>query len=133
MSLEQAISLYLQFTNDIRAYWVAFGALIVLILGWILSRKTSLRFSQRVGLTIGWFAASGYLASSLMNRYRLVAALAQDIEKVKSDISVLKAISEFGPIYQHYETIVWTSFGAISIAALVVIWTNVAHQPAGDG
>jgi len=129
MSPEKAISLYLQLTSDIHTYWGAFGALTVLILGWLLSRKTKLRFSQRVALTIGWFAASGYLGSSLMNRYRLVAALAQDVEAIKSDTSVLRAIAELGPLYQHYELIVWTSFGAISIGALVLIWTNVAHQP----
>ena len=133
MSSEQAISLYLQLTNDIHTYWGAFGALTVLILGWLLSRKTALRFSQRVALTIGWFAASGYLGSSLMNRYRLVAALARDVDTLKSDISLLKAIAEYGPVYQHYETIVWTSFGAISIGALLLIWTNVAHHTPSDG
>jgi hypothetical protein len=119
MSSEQAISLYLQLTRDIHAYWGAVGALTVLILGWLLSRKTTLRFSQRVALTIGWFAASSYLGSSLMNRYRLVAALAQDVPRLKSETNVLKVIADLGPLYQHYETIVWTSFGAISIGALV--------------
>jgi hypothetical protein len=129
MSSEQAISLYLQLTNDIHAYWGAFGALTVLILGWLLSRKTTLRFSQRIALTVGWFAAAGYLGSGLMNRYRLVAALAQDVETLKSGTRLLKVIAETGPLYQHYETIVWTSFGAISIGALVLIWTNIAHHP----
>jgi hypothetical protein len=128
MSPEQAISLYLQLTNDIHGYWAAFGALTVLILGWLLSRKRLLRFGQRVALTIGWFAASGYLGSSLMNRYRLVAAVAKDVETLKSDGHLLKAIAELGPLYQHYETFVWTSFGAISIGALVLIWTNVAQS-----
>src|SRR5262245_42608298 len=132
MSSEQVISLHLQLTHDIHAYWGAFGALTVLILGWLLSRKTALRFSQRVVLTMGWFAASGYLGSSLMNRYRLAAALVEDVQKIRSETSVLKAIAEAGPLYQHYETIVWTSFGAISIGALVLIWTNVAHHPSHD-
>ena len=104
----------------------------VLILGWLLSRKTTLRFGQRVALTVGWFAASGYLGSSLMNRYRLVAAVARDVQALKSDTNILEAIAEVGLLYQHYETIVWTSFGAISIGALVLIWTNVAH-PSSDG
>jgi hypothetical protein len=129
MTPEQAISLYMQLTGDIHAYWVAFGAVAVLIVGWLLSRKAKLQLSQRVSLTIGWFAAAGYLGSSLMNRYRLVSALAQDVETLKSDIGVLKVIAELSPIYQHYETIVWTSFGAISIGALLLIWTNVASQP----
>lgn len=126
MSPEQAIALYMQLTDDIHAYWVAFGALTVLIVGWLLSRNTTLRFSQRISLTIGWFAASGYLGSSLMNRYRLVSALSQDVQALKSDIGVLKVISELSPLYQHYETIVWASFGAISIGALLLIWTDVA-------
>src|SRR4249920_1951968 len=133
MSSEQVISLYLQLTSDIHTYWGAFGALAILMVGWLLTRKTTLRFSQRVALTIGWFAASGYLGSSLMNRYRLVAALAQDASALKSEINVLKLIGELGPLYQHYETIVWTSFGAISIGALVLIWTNVTYHPPGDG
>jgi hypothetical protein len=64
-----------------------------------------------------------------MNRYRMVAALAQDVQALKSDIGVLKVIAELGPLYQHYETIVWTSFGAVSLGALVLIWTNVASHP----
>jgi len=118
----------MQLTSDIHAYWVAFGALTVLIVGWLLSRKAKLRFSQRVSLTIGWFAASGYLGSSLMNRYRLVSALSKDVQTLKSDIGVLKVIAELSPLYQYYETIVWTSFGAISLGALLLIWTNVASQ-----
>jgi hypothetical protein len=67
-----------------------------------------------------------------MNRYRLVAALARDVQALKPETAVLNAIAELGPLYQHYETIVLTSFGAISIGALVLIWTNVAQHP-GDG
>lgn len=130
MSPEEAVSLYLRLTNDIHAYWAAFGAVTVLIVGWLLSRKTSLRLGQRVGLTIGWFAATGYLGSSLMNRYRLVAALSQDVQALKSSGSLLQAIAELGPIYQHYEIIVWTSFGLLSLAAMLLIWSNVAIERA---
>lgn len=126
MNTDQAISLYLKLTGDIHAYWAAFGALTVLIAGWLLAGKTRLRLSQRLALTIGWFAASGYLASGLMNRYSLVSALAQDMKVVKPEMRVLSAIAELGPLYLHYETIVWTSFGAVSIGALLLIWTDVA-------
>jgi len=132
MKPEEAISLYLRLTNDIHAYWVAFGAVTVLIVGWLLSRKTGLRCGQRVALTIGWFAATGYLGSSLMNRYRLVAALSEDAQVLKSSGSLLRAIAELGPIYQHYETIVWTSFGLLSIAAVLLIWSNVAIEQAPE-
>lgn len=128
MSPEEAVSLYLRLTNDIHAYWAAFGAVTVLIVGWLLSRKTGLRFGQRVALTIGWFAVTGYLGSSLMNRYRLVAALSEDVQTLKSTRNLLRAIAELGPIYQHYETIVWTSFGLLSLAAVFLIWSNVALE-----
>ena len=127
MNAEQAISLYLKLTGDIHAYWAAFGALTVLIVGWLLAGKARLRVSQRVALTIGWFAASGYLASSLMNRYSLVSALAQDM-KALPEMRVLHAITELGPLYLSYQTIVWTSFGAISIGTLLLVWTDVARQ-----
>jgi hypothetical protein len=130
MSPDEAVSLYLRLTNDIHAYWGAFGAVTVLIVGWLLSRKTDLRFGQRVALTIGWFAATGYLGSSLMNRYRLVAALSEDVQALKSGRRVLRAIAELGPIYQHYETIVWTSFGLLSVAAMLLIWSSVAIERA---
>ena len=132
MSPEQAISLYMQLTGDIHAYWVAFGALTVLIAGWLLSRKAKLRLSQRLALTIGWSAASGYLGSSLMNRYRLVSALSNDVQALQSDIGVLKVVAELSPLYQHYETIVWSSFSTISVGALLLIWTNIANQAAPE-
>ena len=61
-----------------------------------------------------------------MNRYGLVSALAQDVKVLKPEMRVLSAIAELGPLYLHYETIVWTSFGAISIGALLLVWTDVA-------
>jgi hypothetical protein len=68
MTGEQLISLYLRLTNDIHAYWTAFGALTVLILDGSRNHRKDVR----------------------------------------------------------------TSFGAISIGALVPIWTNVAWQPADE-
>ena len=129
MSGEHAISLYLQLTGDIHAYWVAFGALTILVTGWLLTRKAKLGISQRAALTIGWFAGAGYLGSGLMNRYRLVAALSSDVKKIKSDLGMLQVIAELSPIYQHYEVIVWASMAAISVGALLLIWSNVATQP----
>lgn len=46
MTPEQAISLYMQLTGDIHAYWVAFGAVAVLIVGWLLSRKVKLELTR---------------------------------------------------------------------------------------
>ncbi len=130
MNSEQAISLYLELTDDVHAYWAALGGLIVLIVGWIISRKRLLSSGQRVALTIGWFAAAGYLASSLMNRYQLLAALSKDVAGWNPDIGILVIIAEFSPIYGHFETIVWTSFGIVSLGAMLLIWTNVAIRSA---
>lgn len=122
MTSEQAISLYLKLTNDIHAYWGAFGALVTVIVGWLLSRKERPSLSQRIALTVGWFAAGGYLASSLMNRYQLVYALSQDLSG--QTLNVLNAVANLGPLYKHYEEIVWLSFGLISLAAIFLIWSH---------
>ena len=83
---------------------------------------------QRIGLTIGWFGAAGYLGSSLMNRYNLVAALTRDISNMKNKTEFLQSIAELGPLYQHYETIVWSSLGFISLGAMILIWTKMAWK-----
>jgi hypothetical protein len=128
MTSDQAIALYLTLTRDIHSYWAAFGALIVLTTGWMLSRTSPLRIGQRLALTIGWFAASGYLGSSLTNRYWLLSLLTKDAQEIHANGKLLAAIVELGAIYQHYETIVWSSFGAISIGAMYLVWSNVAVQ-----
>ena len=133
MSTQDFLSFYLQLTDDIHTYWVSFGALTTLIVGWLLSRKTGIRIGQRMALTIGWFTAAGYLGSSLMNRYRLVAALSQDVKARPSSENVLSMIAELSGIYRHYEVIVWTSFGLISFAAMLLIWSNLAvHGENGE-
>jgi hypothetical protein len=126
MEQDRAIDLYLLLTDTIHSYWLGFGAITVILVGWTLSRKTGLRFAQRIALTIGWFASAGYLGSGLMNRYKLVAALTQDIQSLESQSKMLEEIEKLSPIYQQYETLVWSSFGFISMGVLILIWTNVA-------
>ena len=128
MNQDQAIDLYLTLTDTIHSYWLGFGALAVIIIGWLLYKPQPLRPVQRIGLTIGWLGATGYLGSGLMNRYNLLAALSRDIANMKDKTEFLLAVSELGPIYQHYESIVWTSFGFISLGALTLIWTNIASR-----
>ena len=132
MSSEEILSFYLQLTDDIHTYWVSFGALTTLIVGWLLSRKRGIRIGQRLALTIGWFAAAGYLGSSLMNRYRLVAALSQDARDRPSIENVLNVVTELSGIYRHYEIIVWTSFGLISFAAMLLVWSNLVVHGKDD-
>lgn len=128
MNQDRAIDLYLTLTGTIHNYWLGFGAITVLFIGWLLYKPKSLLPVQRIGLTIGWFGATGYLGSSLMNRYNLLASLSRDIAKMENRTEFLQTISELGPIYQHYETIVWTSFGFISLGAMILIWTNIASK-----
>ena len=125
MNEDEFIDLYLRLTDTIHNYWIGFGALTALIIGWLLSRESQLTLSQRISLTIGWFGAAGYLGSSLMNRYGLVTALTQDMQKLNTGSELVRAITKLGRIYQHYETIVWSSFGFISLGALTLIWSNV--------
>ncbi|MCW8963384.1 MAG: hypothetical protein OQL16_06260 [Gammaproteobacteria bacterium] len=128
MDQDRAIDLYLTLTDAIHNYWLGFGAVTVLFIGWLLYKPTPLLPMHRIGLTIGWFGATGYLGSSLMNRYNLLAALSRDIVKMVNKSEFLQSISELGPIYQHYETIVWSSFGFISVGAMILIWTNIASK-----
>ena len=128
MDSTQAISLYLQLTDDVHVYWASMGGLIVLIVGWILTRNESLGAGQRIALTIGWFAAAGYLASSLTNRYHLLAALSLDIASGELEQRTLQVIAELSPIYALSGTIVWTSFGTISLGAMLLIWTNITKK-----
>ncbi len=100
----------------------------MLFIGWLIYKPKPLIAVQRISLTIGWFAAPGYLGSSLMNRYRLLAALSRDIAEMENRTEFLHTISELGPIYQHYETMVWTSFGFISLGAMILIWTNITSR-----
>ena len=125
---DRAIDLYLTLTDTIHNYWIGFGAITVLFIGWLLYKPNSLLPAQRIGLTIGWFGATGYLGSSLMNRYNLLAALSRDIAAMEKKTELLQSISELGPIYQHYESIVWMSFGFISLGAMILIWTNIASK-----
>ena len=125
MEQDRAIDLYLTLTDTIHSYWLGFGTLTVILVGWLLSKKSRLTLAQRIGLTIGWFSSAGYLGSSLMNRYKLVAALSRDIQAVEGKSNVAIEIEKLGPIYQHYETLVWSSFGFISIGVILLIWTNV--------
>jgi len=133
MTAEQAISLYLRLTDDIHTYWGAIGAVSVLLLGWMMTRKAPLRLAQRIALTVGWLGAAGYLGSSVMNRYRLLLALTQDVEKLRqatpaADLSLLRALTEFSSVYANYEILVWTSLGVISLGMLVLLWTNVVFD-----
>jgi LPXTG-motif cell wall-anchored protein len=128
MTQEQSISLYLQLTGDIRSLWFAFGGLAVVVAGWLLARKHALGASQRLALTIGWLSASGYLGSALMNRYRLAAALVAEVKSGNPQSAVAKAIAAGSDLYEHYDLFVWGSLGAISVAAMLLIWSNVAVQ-----
>ena len=128
MSQDQLVQLYLQLTSDIRSLWFGFGGLTVVVAGWLLSRKRPLTTSQRLALSIGWLGASGYLGSSLMNRYRLASAVVVDIKGTNSQVGLLKAIAEASPLYEHYSIFVWGSLGAICIGALLLIWSNIAVQ-----
>jgi len=132
MNPEELLSVYLRLTNDIHSYWAGFGALTILIVGWLLSRKKGIRFVQRIALTVGWFAVSGYLGACLINRYRLVSALSQDVQSIPPNKNVLKVIAELSPIYQHFEAIVWTSFGLISFAAMLLIWSDISIEKASN-
>jgi hypothetical protein len=128
MDQDRAIDLYLTLTDTIHSYWLGFGALTVIIIGWLLYKPKPLLPVHRIGLTIGWISSMGYLGSSLMNRYNLLAALSRDIKNMENKTEFLLAISELGPIYQHYETIVWTSFGFISLGAMILIWSNIVSK-----
>ena len=139
MSEQQDIALYLSLNDDIHAYWAGFGAVAVLLFGWMLSRNSPPSASQRIALTLGWLVATGYLASSLMGAYRMLNALAHDVAQMVAgnpgdDSFLLRAIREYAPIYEHYETLVWSSSGLITLCVLFVIWSNVlTPRPRGTG
>ena len=99
MTQEQAISLYLQLTGDIRSLWFAFGGLAVVVAGWLLARKRPIGASQRLALTIGWLSASGYLGSAIMSRYRLAAALVAEVKSANPQSAVTKAIAASSDLY----------------------------------
>ena len=128
MTQDQLVQLYLQLTNDIRSLWFGFGGLAVVVAGWLLSRKRLLSASQRIALSIGWLGASGYLGSSLMNRYRLTLAVVQDLKGASAHSGIAKAVVDASPLFENYSLFVWSSLGAICIAALLLIWSNIAVQ-----
>jgi hypothetical protein len=128
MPQDQLVQLYLQLTSDIRSLWFGFGGLTVVVAGWLLSRKRKLDLSQRLALTIGWLGATGYLGSSLMNRYRLTSAVVADIKGTSPQAGLVMAIAEASPLYEHYSIFVWGSLTAICIGALLLIWSNIAVQ-----
>ena len=126
MTNEQAVALYFQLTGDIRTLWFAFGGLAVLFVGWLLTRKDRLRAAQRLALTIGWFASAGYLASALTNRYTLLTALVGDIAKYQQTSELMKAISSLSSTYPTHTVFVFGAVGAISFAAMLLVWSNIA-------
>ena len=126
MTTDQAVALYLQVTGDIRTLWFSFGAVTVLFLGWLLAKREPLRLAQRLALTIGWFASAGYLASALTNRYILVTALVADISKLQQTSELVKAISSLAARYTAHTVFVHGAVGAISVAAMLLVWTNLA-------
>jgi hypothetical protein len=128
VKVEQLIQLYLQLTGDVRSLWFAFGAVTVIIAGWLLARKRALGTAQRMALSIGWFSVTGYVGSSLMNRYRLLAAVVSDIAKAESPSSVTAAIAEASRFYEHHEVFVYGSLAALSVGAILLIWSNIAVQ-----
>lgn len=126
MTADQSIALYLQLTADIRSLWFAFGGLAVLFVGWLLARKEGLRVSQRLALTIGWFACAGYLASALNNRYILVNAVIADAAKLPPASELASAIASLSAVYSAHTVFVLGAVGALSLAAMLLVWTNVA-------
>ncbi len=130
MSQEQALSLYLELSESIHAYWAGFGVVAILLFGWVISRDSPPNLSQRITLTLGWFVAGGYLTSSLREIYRIMHAVSQDLLTLRkahpqNDSNVLQAITELSSVYERYEILVWMSFGLISICVLFVVWSNV--------
>jgi len=130
MTEQQALDIYLNLTDSIHTNWGAFGAVAIVLFGWVLSSNKQINISQKIALSIGWLAAAGYISSSLMGKYRLLNALVKDIEELQRNsqltkTNILNEITEFSSAYASYEIIVWSSFGFITFGIFTVIWSNL--------
>ena len=136
MTEQQALDLYFNLTESIHAYWGAFGAVAIVLFGWVLSRKKAINVSQRIALSIGWFASAGYLSSSLMGKYRLLNALVKDIQSLQlsshlTKTNLLSEITKYSTAYEYYELLVWSSSCFITLGILFVLWSNLLAEKPG--
>ena len=133
MTDAEAIAIYLDLTEDIHAYWGAFGVFGAVLVGWLISVKARLGVAQRMAVSLGYLAASGYIVSTLLNRYKMMKALMAEVDRLKeAGVSeaqpMLTAILDGASVYRNYEILVWTSYGLITFAFAYVIWSGITRR-----
>ena len=133
MDPSSLISIYLTLTKDINTHWGAFAVIASIIIGWLLSSKTQFSYTQKLALTFGYFIVTAYIISKLLSRYRLLNALINDVTALRRgsnemNLSIISEMTKYQWAYQHYEAIVWTSYGLISLLFLWLIWRGIKNQ-----
>jgi len=133
MEPSSAISIFLNITKDINTNWGAFAVFATVVTGWMLSAKSRMSVAQKLALTIGYFVVTSYIISKILSRYRLLKALIKDVSSLQKNsnewnLSIISEITKYGWAYDHYNAIVWTSFGLISILFLWLIWSGISER-----
>ena len=133
MDPSNTVSIYLNLTKDINTYWGAFAIIASVVIGWLLSAKARLALSQKIALTFGYFVITSYIISKILSRYRLLSALIKDVSSLQMksnewNLSVISEITKYKWAYDHYDAIVWTSYGLISILFLWLIWSGITGR-----
>jgi len=133
MDPSDTISIYLNLMKEINLNWGAFAVIASVVIGWLLSSKACLSLSQRITLTFGYFAVTLYIISKILSRYRLLNALIEDVSSLQNEssewkLSIISEITEYKWAYGHYDAIVWTSYGLISVLFLWLIWSGITER-----
>ncbi len=136
MTFKDALSLYIGITHDIHIYWMAFGGIATVFIGWILLSIQKLNNTQKIFYSIGYFTVSAFIISRIMSRYWLLDALIKDINilKLTEEIqctNLLEVVTHYGPVYSQFSKLVWLSYSLISALFLVVIWGNLVWKYIG--
>jgi len=130
MDLNNAVSTYLSLVSSISNYWLLFGTIGALIIGWLISRSNPINIKQKIVGTFFYFTCTGYLVSCLMARYRLLNSFIKDLASIESlkHLQSIKEITKYQELQQHYEVIVQMSYLLISVLFLYLIWSNIVYR-----
>jgi len=137
MDPSNTIAIYLDITKDINTNWGAFAVIASVVIGWLLSSKAPLSLTQKLALTLGYFIITAYIISKILSRYRLLSALMKDISSLQTkssewELSIISEMTKYKWAYDHYHSIVWTSYGLISILFLWLIWSGISRRTKRD-
>jgi hypothetical protein len=132
MDAKDVAQLFIAATDKIQFYWNFYVVMLIALIGWLVSTKSTLTISLKLLLTVGYLVFVAMNIVGLVGSYTFAEALRNDLLTMDGAKALLHThkVLEAHSFMQQRVAAIWIH-AIVGVAVLLVIWFGRFGSPSG--